>query len=451
MNGFRLKKSFYRFKKWVSSFIYAITFSSLGWTQNAVAALNLELTQGVANRLPIAIVPFEQTETFSSEQDISQVIESDLNHSGQFKVTIANRQALPQPYTLDKISIPYWRAQHIDDVVRGKITSMGHVRYRVYMDVVHVAQGRKQILTHTELTVRDTQLRAFGHHLSDLIYEKLTGVRGIFSTRIAYILVTRQKNHRVYRLQIADMDGHNAKSLLTSTQPIMSPSWSHDGKRIAYVSFEKIMPRIYIQTIATGQRQVISDYPGINGAPAWSPDDKKLALALSKNSAAPKIYFINLENKRLSQVSFGFSIDTEPTWSQDGKSLLFTSDRGGGPQIYQINLNGKQLQRITFDGSYNARASYSPDGKMIVVLNRDQGMYNIAVQDLEDDTLFSVTHSGYEASPSFSPNGQMILFESKPDKRGLLGMASVDGRINCRLPTPEGDVQDPVWSPFLSS
>jgi TolB protein len=265
------------------------------------------------------------------------------------------------------------------------------------------------------------------------------------------VLVTRQDNHRVYSLQVADMDGHNAKPLLTSTQPIMSPAWSHDGKRIAYVSFEKIMPRIYIQTIANGKRQLISDYPGINGAPAWSPDDKLLALALSKNSAAPKIYLMDLANKDLRQVTFGFSIDTEPTWSKDGRSLLFTSDRGGGPQIYQMKLSNKRLQRITFYGSYNARASFSPDGKMIVVLNREQGMYNIAVQDLDDDTLLSVTHSGFNASPSFAPNGQMVLFESKPGEHGLLGMASVDGRINCRLPTPEGDVQDPVWSPFLSS
>ncbi len=319
------------------------------------------------------------------------------------------------------------------------------------MNLIQVAQGRQQILAQREFTVKYSQLRALAHHMSDLIYEKLTDVKGIFSTHIAYVLVTRQNNHRIYSLQIADMDGHNVKPLLTSTQPIMSPAWSHDGKRIAYVSFEKIMPRIYIQTIASGQRQLISDYPGINGAPAWSPDDKTLALALSKNSATPKIYLMDLANKDCRQVTFGFSIDTEPTWSKDGRSLLFTSDRGGGPQIYQIDLRSKRLQRITFDGSYNARASFSPDGKMIVVLNREQGMYNIAVQDLDDDTLLCVTHSGFDASPSFAPNGQMVLFESKPGEHGLLGMASIDGRINCRLPTPEGDVQDPVWSPFLSS
>jgi len=416
---------------------------------SAEAALNLELTQGVANQLPIAMIPFESRTSFTPENNISEVLQSDLSHSGQFKVMMAKTHTLPHPYTRDKVSVTYWQAHHIDDVIFGKISDLGQGEYRVEVNVVNVAQGRKQILVQQEFTIKYPQLRALAHHISDLIYEKLTGVKGVFSTHIAYVLVTRQNNHRVYSLQVADMDGYNAKPLLTSTQPIMSPAWSHDGKRIAYVSFEKIMPRIYIQTIANGQRECVSDYPGINGAPAWSKDDKTLALALSKNSATPKIYLMDLANKDLRQVTFGFSIDTEPTWSKEGQSLLFTSDRGGGPQIYQIDLQSKRIQRVTFEGSYNARASFSPDGKMIVVLNREQGMYNIAVQDLEDNTLFSVTHSGFDASPSFAPNGQMVLFESKPGEQGSLGMASIDGRINCRLPTPEGDVQDPVWSPFL--
>lgn len=449
MNELCLHKSSHRTK--FLFILVSLLLSSLLLSDRASAALNLELTQGVANQLPIAIVPFVSTVSFAPENDISRVIESDLGHSGQFKVTRVNRQAPSQTSTPGKVSVAYWRAHHIDDVILGKITPIGQGKYRIHVDLVQVAQGRQQILAQREFTAKTEQLRALAHHVSDLIYKKLTGVSGIFSTHIAYVLVTRQNKHRVYSLQVADMDGHNARPLLTSTQPIMSPAWSHDGKRMAYVSFEKIMPRIYIQTIANGQRQCVSDYPGINGAPAWSPDDKTLALALSKNSVTPKIYLMDLASKALRQVTFGFSIDTEPTWSTDGRSLLFTSDRGGGPQIYQMDLSSKRLQRITFDGSYNARASFSPDGKMIVVLNREQGMYNIAVQDLDDGTLFGVTHSGFDASPSFAPNGQMVLYESKPGAQGLLGMASVDGRINCRLPTPEGDVQDPVWSPFLSS
>lgn len=446
MNELCLEKSCHALKKFIFILINVLSLSSLLLSHNASAALNLELTQGVANQLPVAIVPFTGDTRFAPENDITRVIQSDLSHSGQFKVTLTKNLS-----QADKATVAYWRAHQIDDVLSGKITALGQQQYRVSINLMQVAQGRKQTLAQQEFTVKYPQLRALGHHISDLIYEKLTGVKGIFSTRIAYVLVTRENNHRVYSLQVADMDGYNAKPLLTSTQPVMSPAWSHDGKRIAYVSFEKIMPGIYIQTIANGQRQLVSDYPGINGAPAWSPDDKTLALALSKNSATPKIYLMNLMSKDLRQVSFGFSIDTEPTWSADGRSLLFTSDRGGGPQIYQLDLHSKRLQRITFDGSYNARASFSPDGKMIVVLNREQGMYNIAVQDLDNDTLLNITHSGFNASPSFAPNGQMILFESKPGEHGLLGMASIDGRINCRLPTPIGDVQDPVWSPFLAS
>jgi TolB protein len=448
MNGLYLKKCL-AMKK-VSFIVLSVwSFGGLVMSSNAFAALNLELTQGVTNQLPIAIVPFESKEVFTSENDVSRVIESDLSHSGQFKALLAKTQRLPQPYTSEKVSVAYWRAHHVDDVVWGKIIALGQGQYRVQMSLVNVAQGRKQVLVQREFTVKYPQLRALAHHLSDMVYEKLTGVKGVFSTRIAYVLVTRQNNHRVYSLQVADMDGHNAKPLLTSTQPIMSPAWSHDGKRIAYVSFENIMPRIYIQTIATGQRQCVSGYPGINGAPAWSPDDKTLALALSKNSATPKIYLMDLANKDLRQLTFGFSIDTEPTWSKNGRFLLFTSDRGGGPQIYKMNLHNNRIQRVTFEGSYNASASFSPNGKMIVVLNREQGMYNIAVQNLDDDVLFSITHSGFDASPSFAPNGQLVLFESKPGEHSLLGMASIDGRISCRLPTPAGDVQDPVWSPFF--
>ena len=451
MSYLQLIKNKARRKKNRLMSVYFLAISSLLGCSLAWAALNLELTQGVANQLPIAVVPFSVEDDLGKENNISGVINNDLSHSGLFKVLTPKSNTLLQAYTLDKVSVAYWRAQHIDDVVFGKLQALGQGRYRAYFTLVNVAQGRKQILAQHEFTVTSQQLRGLAHHISDLIYEKLTGIKGVFSTKIAYILVTHQHNKRVYSLQVADMDGYNAKPLLTSMQPIMSPAWSHDGRRIAYVSFEKVMPRIYIQNINSGQRQLVSDYKGINGAPAWSPDDKMLALALSKDSATPKIYLMDLASKSLRQVSFGSSIDTEPTWSADGRFLLFTSDRGGGPQIYQLDRRNNRLQRITFAGSYNARASFSPDEKMIVVLNREQGMYNIAVQDLDDDSLLIITHSGYDASPSFAPNGQMVLYESKPNLRGLLGMASIDGRINCRLPTPEGDVQDPIWSPFLSS
>lgn len=420
------------------------------WVLPAQAALNLELTQGVSNQLPIAIVPFSGSDNLDKNSDVSTIITNDLKNSGQFKVSTPQNGILPS--TLSQVSASYWRNKKFDNVVVGQIQTLSKGQYRIKFSLVNVAQGQSQALLQQEFTANEAQLRRLSHHMSDLIYEKLIGLKGVFSTRIAYILVTdKNSRNRRYSLQVADMDGYNTKPLLISTQPIMSPAWSRDGKRLAYVSFEKVLPRIYIQQVSTGERELVSSYSGINGAPAWSPDDKTLALALSKDSAAPKIYLMNLANKKLRQVTFGLSIDTEPSFSKDGRSLLFTSDRGGAAQIYQLNLRSGAVRRVTFDGNYNARASFANDGKTIVVLNQEQGSYNIAVQDLNDDnTLQILTHSGYDASPSFAPNGQMLLYESKPGNRSMLGMVSVDGRINLRLPTPQGDVQDPTWSPFIS-
>nr|WP_235776137.1 Tol-Pal system beta propeller repeat protein TolB [Rickettsiella massiliensis] len=415
---------------------------------NASAALNLQLTQGISNQLPIAIVAFSGAESLDKEQDVSDVIHNDLKNSGQFKVLAFSSG----PHQAAQIRAADWQRKNVDDVIIGTIQRLTDGRYRVNVALVNVAQGKSQTLFQQQWTVAATQLRRLAHHISDQLYEKLIGIRGVFSTRIAYILVTdKPTRHRQYSLQVADMDGHNAKPLLTSTQPIMSPAWSHDGKKIAYVSFEKTQPRIYIQTVSTGKRQLVSEYPGINGAPAWSPDDKQLALALSKGAEAPKIYYMDIATRTLKQLTYGLSIDTEPSFSPDGRSLLFTSDRGGGPQIYQLNLRTKKVQRVTFEGYYNARASFSADGKMIVILNQERGAYNIAVQALGEENIEQIiTHSGYDASPSFAPNGQMILYESKPGQHSFLGMVSTDGRIAIRLPAPQGDVQDPTWSPFMS-
>jgi len=432
--------------------IIVIFFGLLSWHLPALAALDLELTQGVSNLLPIAIVPFAGQGESNATENVVAVVMSDLRNSGQFKV-MDTQSMSEKPHSANEVKSNYWRGAGADYVVIGNVQSAGGNRYQVNFALVDVVKGSEsssnQVLVSQTFTVPANEMRKLGHHISDLIYEQLTGIKGIFSTRIAYVLVQREGNGKSrYSLQVADVDGYNPKSLLSSDQPIMSPAWSHDGAKLAYVSFEQVTPRIYVQQVASGTRRVVSEATGINGAPAWSPDDSQLAIVLSK-TGSPKIYAMNLGSGQTRQLTNGTSIDTEPSWAPDGKSLLFTSDRGGSPQIYQLNVNNNEVHRITFAGGYNARASFSADGKKITMINREQGMYNIAVQDLSNSTVQVLTQSGYDASPSFAPNGRMVLYESNPGQQGTLGIVSVDGRTKLRLPAPNGSVQDPAWSPFL--
>ncbi len=416
----------------------------------AFAALDLTVTQGVSSALPIAIVPFSGQSDLQAPNNVAGVIMADLQNSGQFKVM--DPQTMQQnPHAAAEVDYNYWRKAGNDNVAVGSV-NMGASNSQVKFALLDVFKGQEsgnsQLLTQQSFSVANNKLRAVAHHISDIIYQQLTGIRGVFSTRIAYVLVQRGQPSR-YVLDVADADGYNPKPLLVSNQPIMSPAWSHDGTRIAYVSFEKVMPKIFIQNIITGARHSISAFPGINGAPAWSPNDSKLAIVLSKNGN-PKIYMMDLGSESLQQVTFGTSIDTEPNWAPDGKSIIFTSDRGGGPQIYQLTLASGKVQRLTFTGDYNARGSFSADGQSIVMIHRANGNYNIAVQDLQSGALQVITHDGWDTSPSFAPNGRFVLYESDAGHQGVLGIASTDGHITRRLSTQDGSVQDPAWSPFLS-
>lgn len=399
-------------------------------------ALDLELTQGINSALPIAIDSFGYDEV---GQQLAAIVNNDLRFSGQFKI-------IPGPQS-GQLSVSAWRQAGADSVLSGKVTKIGYNRYDINFELVDaVAQGK--LLLSKNYQVNPNDLRALAHHISDEVYQKLTGERGIFSTRIAYILVQRSGERSKYFLEVADVDGHNPQSLLLSSEPIMSPAWSPDGRQIAYVSFEKKKAQIFSVSVETGKRRLLTDFAGINGAPAWSPDGRQLAVVLSKGGS-PKIYSVDLSNGNMKQLTFGDAIDTEPRYSPDGRSILFTSGRGGSPQVYRLSLADGSVSRMSYDGSYNARASYTVDQKHIVMLHREDRNFNIGVQDINNGQVTALTSSTLDESPSVAPNGRLVLYATHRDDQGVLAMVSIDGRIKIRLPAREGDVQEPAWSPYL--
>lgn len=393
---------------------------------SAYAMLNMELTRGVAGAIPISIVPFVGSEV--APQNVSNIVSNDLQNSGRFNVSSGNA----------------------DNKVIGKVWALGDDRYQVSFQLLDNLNGSSKVVLSKKYTIPGRELRAMAHHISDLVYQQITGIRGIFSTRLAYVVVQQNQNYRRYILEVADQDGYNPRPLLNSPEPIMSPSWSPNGKQLAYVSFENKQSNIYVQNVSTGARTLISRYPGINGAPAWSPDGRKLALVLSK-SGSPNIYIMDLGSHRLTQVTNDFYINTEPSWSKNGRSLLFTSNRSGGPQIYQANVATGAISRISYDGNYNARGSYTPDGDHVAMIHNVSGVYSIALLDLDSGVTRVLSGKANDsASPSVAPNGSMILYDTVVGGRTVLGMVSADGRIQLILPARNGEAQDPAWSPFLS-
>ena len=414
--------------------------------QAANAVIQIKITRSTEAKQLIAIVPFGwQHGGEPPPADVAAIVSDDLARSGLFEPIPFD--SLPsRPYRHDQITFKDWRLLGPGNLVIGNITPSLDGAYVVEFQLYDVLRS-KQIVGY-QLAANKQAMRRVAHQIADQIYMKLTGIRGAFDTRVAYVTEKRAaESEPRYFLNIADVDGHNEHVILDSARPVMSPSWSPDGKSLAYVSFESEQPRIFIQEIATGAREEIASFPGINGAPAYSPDGRSLAMTLSKDGN-PEIYVIDLQTKRLRRITRNDAIDTEPAWSPDGRSLVFTSDRGGKPQIYRVVVQGGRPERVTFEGSYNARPIYSPDGTKLALVHGDDGRYRIGLLDLENGALQVLTDSSLDESPSFAPNGNMILYATIDGAKTVLAAVSSDGRMHQRLAEESGRVREPAWSPF---
>ncbi len=409
--------------------------------------LEIDIIGGNASALPITVVPMPyQGSAGAPATDVAAVVRSDLDRSGQFRA-LPEAQVVERPTRGSEVKYPTWRALKQDYLVVGRVLDAGAAAYRVEYELFDVAKGERML--GLAMTARSNAMRDVAHQMADAIYEKITGVRGAFWTRIAYVTASGRGDAMRYALMVADSDGFNPQTIVRSAEPLLSPSWSPDGNQLAYVSFERGNSAIYIQNIATGGRELVASFRGINSAPSFSPDGSKLALTLSR-SGNPEIYVMDLGSKQLTQLTNHFAIDTEPTWSADGGTIYFTSDRGGRPQIYQVAASGGSANRVTFQGNYNAKASVSFDGKKIAVAQGAGNSYKIALMDssLGSPRWSTLSPGSLDESPSFAPNAGMVLYAAREGGRGVLYAVSADARVRQRLVLADGDVREPAWGPY---
>jgi TolB protein len=409
----------------------------------ARAALTIEIVGSGANQIPIAIAPFRAEDR--TPQPLTTVIGADLQRSGLFRLIDAGG-IVPTPTEPNEVNFPQWTARGAEALVIGTVTPMPDGRFEVRFRLMDVVKSTQ--LAGFVYTVTAAQLRLTAHKIADVIYEKLTGTPGVFATRITYVMKRSATRHE---LHVADADGFNPQTVLSSTEPIISPAWSPDGTRLAYVSFERKKPIVYVQSLTTGQRNAVASFFGSNSAPAWSPDGKRLAVTLTKDGGS-QIYVISANGggNNATRLTNSNAIDTEPNWSPDGQSIIFTSDRGGSPQIYRMSASGGQPQRLTFEGTYNVSPRHNPDGKSFTFVHRDGSRFSVAVQDFATRQMQLLTEGGVDESPSYAPNGRMILYASETRGRGILAAVSSDGRVKQRFTDTTGDVREPAWGPLIN-
>ncbi len=418
------------------------------FTANTAFAELVIDVQGVSKPTPIAIVPFGMEINSSIIPfDITQVIKDDLTRSGRF-APIAENDMLQKPSDGQDVYFDDWSILGVEAILIGKLTQKEDLDvYTLQFQLFDTF--RRQQLIGFRMTLNSKTYRAAAHRAADIVYEELTGIKGIFSTKVAYVTAQEKNNNLIYSLVVSDQDGENSFKIMESVHPIMSPTWSPDSRQLAYVSFEGSKSSIFIQTLRTGNRFKVSDKPGINGAPSFSPDGRKLVITLGGVNGNLDIYILDIASKKSIRLTNHRAIDTEGVWSPDGKYIYFTSDRSGNPQIYRIPSIGGSPERITFEGKYNARPRLSPDGSKLAMVHNDNGKYRIAVMNIKQEGLLVLSSGTQDESPSFAPNSDVLIYASRQDNYGVLETVSSDGLIRQTMVSGEGgDVREPVWSPF---
>jgi TolB protein len=425
----------------------SLILAGLLFAASAPADLVIDV-EGVAQPTPVAIVPFGwEGSAPAMPLDVARVIIDDLRRSGRFD-PVGEDKMLQKPTDGADLDFQDWSFVGVEAVVVGKVIQTADNQYTLQFQLFDVF-GRRQLVGFRMPNVTRATMRGAAHRAADMIYEQLTGIKGVFGTRVAYVTAKQQGDGRLYALIVSDQDGFNEYTIMESTDPIMSPAWSPDSRQLAYVSFEGNQSSIWLQTLRTGNRFKVSSKPGINGAPSFSPDGRKLVITLGGIDGNLDIHVLDINSRRTTRLTTHRAIDTEGSWSPDGKYIYFTSDRSGGPQVYRVPASGGTPERITFEGSYNARPRLSPDGTRLAMVHNDRGNYRIAVMDLERRDLIVLSNGRQDESPSFAPNSDSLIYATRQGRNGVLETVSADGLIRQKLePRAGGDVREPVWSPF---